>query len=206
MNKLLVKNRIAFFLTIVLTQTAVFADESVRESDKPLPESGVVVSTAMAQPVQTLSDIKKIFVTPLGTGDDSELIRQKIINQLIQSGILRVVDTPDEADATLTGVACIYSGMDFSISNGTGSGGTYQRVNLVVRLVSKTKQVLWTWDATQSRRRRATPIVATALICPVALVPYALFCHRYSVSSEVVKNLAKAIQKDKEANQLSCAH
>jgi hypothetical protein len=187
---------------ITLTQATVFADESVKSPDKPSLESTVVVSSAAAQPVQKLSDIKNIFVAPLGTGDDSELIRQKIINQLIQSEILRVVDSPEEADATLTGVARIYSGMDFSIANGTGGGSTYQTACLVARLVGKTKQALWIWDTTQSRRRKAIPIVATALICPYAL----LFCHRYSVSSELVKDLTKAIQRDKKANQLSCAH
>src|SRR5438128_10358886 len=55
--------------------------------------------------VQRLGDIKKIYVASLGTADGADVIREKIIARLVQSGKVAVVESSEEADATLAGIA-----------------------------------------------------------------------------------------------------
>ncbi len=116
-----------------------------------------VIATAVCLaegPVQRISEVKKLYVASLGTVDGSDLIREKLIVQLIKSGKVSIVDSPEDADATLLGLAETSKGVRYQANEGTyggsASGGTMYHANLVVRLVGKSKQVLWTDEATPS--------------------------------------------------------
>jgi hypothetical protein len=132
-----------------------------------------VVVLADEQPVQKLADVNKIFVAQLGTVRGAELIRQKILNQLTESGHIVVVDTSDEADATFSGVAQLhrYGLYDDLVTSGEA----------VVRLVGKNKQILWTDD--------------------VAINKFPGYSSARKLSSRIadqlVKNLVNAIELDK---------
>ncbi len=94
-------------------------------------------------PVQKLADVKKIFVATLGDQRGAELIRQKIINGLTNSGHITVVESADDADATFNGVARLhrYGLYDDLVTSGEA----------VVRLVGKNKQILWTDEDNRSK-------------------------------------------------------
>jgi hypothetical protein len=132
-------------VTMCLTLIPALADEPTDQqtgkTTSALPATSAIVTVTIPadKSVQKLGDIKKIFVSPLGTGRGAELIRQKIINQLTESGHIVVVDSVDEADATFNGIARLhrYGLYDDLVTSG----------NAVVRLTGKDKQILWTDDA-----------------------------------------------------------
>jgi hypothetical protein len=64
-------------------------------------------SLAVGQNIPTLKTVKKIYVAELGKQPESDLIREKIRLRLAKSKRFTVVDRPEDADATLTGVAGI---------------------------------------------------------------------------------------------------
>ena len=101
---------------------------------------------------QRLSDVKKIFVGSFGNAEGADLIREKIIVRLVKSGKLTIVESPEDADASLTGVAETSKGVRYSASSGpyggTAAGGTTYNASLVVRLVGKSRQILWGDEAT----------------------------------------------------------
>jgi hypothetical protein len=111
----------------------------------PLTE---MVSISADKPAQRLSDVKKIFVASLGTAEGSELIRQKLINRLITTRITTLVDSAEDADATLTGAAEINKRMSFSGAGYGVNGSENYSAEIVVRLIGKNKQVLWTYETT----------------------------------------------------------
>ena len=138
------------------------------------PDSALIVPALINKPVQRLADIKKIFVAPLGTDDGAELIRQKIINRLIKSENFSIVESADDADATLTGAAGISTSVSF---NRYGRGGTHFSAYIVVRLIGKTKQVLW---MEETRPRLFGALSASS-----------------NVAGRVITDLTKAITVDK---------
>jgi hypothetical protein len=143
--------------------------------------TGVFFVAAADDAVQRLGDIKKIYVASLGTAEGADVIREKIISRFVKSGKIVVVESAEEADATLTGIAERSEGVRYAATNGayggSASGGTTYSANVVVRLVGRSKQILWTGEATPR-----------------------LFGSR-SVSSNVadkmVKDILKAIEKAK---------
>ena len=158
-------------------------------------ETGKTLSTTLTapaivipvdKPVQKLGDVKKIFVASLGTAEGSELIRQKLMNRLSKSGSVVLVDSADDADATLTGITNINQRNVFVANLGAGSGfasgGTRYSAELVVRLIGKNQQILWT-DETASRRffggDRSVGSVSS------------------NVTNKLVKSLTEAIAMDK---------
>jgi hypothetical protein len=177
---------IALFLVVTATQASVFADEPAREPWTPPQkiETDIAVSPVV-QPGQKLTDIRRIFVAPLGTAEGSELIRQKAINRLIKSGIVTVVDSAEDADAVLTGTTEINHRHNFGGSiglyGGFVSGRTRYSAESVVRLVGKNKQVLWADEAT-SRWFFASHTVRGA---------------SSNVADKMVKSLIEAIAPDK---------
>ena len=53
--------------------------------------------------IERLQDVKTIFVGSFGDGPGGELIRSKVVSYLVKSKRIDVVESPDSADAVLTG-------------------------------------------------------------------------------------------------------
>jgi TolB-like protein len=113
------------------------------------------VPTESVQEPAALASVKTIYVEDLSHGEDpllvegSDLVKEKILARLSQSKRFSVVDAPDKADATLTGVAGFqrwYFGME-SFYGLEGSLNTqYSGVGMVRLLDSKTKEPIWTHE------------------------------------------------------------
>jgi hypothetical protein len=97
----------------------------------------VCMLAAQTQAPKSLDDVHTIFVDSLGSGENSGLIRDKLVNRLSASKRFQVVLDADKADAIMTG-----SGVD-------SAGGPYGAVHAAaaVRLVTKDKQILWVSEA-----------------------------------------------------------
>ena len=67
-----------------------------------------VICQCQAQTTQALSQVKKVYVAPLGDRKGADAIRQRIADRLQASGKLKVVDRPEDADATVTGAGGIW--------------------------------------------------------------------------------------------------
>ena len=88
--------------------------------------------------VEHLRDVKTIYVADLGTNDSARVLRARLVNRLAKSKELRVTEDPERADARLTGIV---EGRDRFV-NGT----SLRRYDLVVKLLSRDKSVLWVKD------------------------------------------------------------
>ncbi len=117
-----------------------------------------------------LSDVKTIFVAPLGTDEGAELVRQKVINKLIRDKLFTVVESPSSADAVLMGASGVNHRHHLIVTNSFISTGTRYSAECVVRLVGKNQQVLW-MNETSTRRlfgphsaRAASSTVADKLV------------------------------------------
>ena len=152
-------NRSLFLFIVVALSVipAARADEQQAVADVTL--STTVAVAAPVDTVQKISDVKKIYVAPLGTVEGSERVRQKIINRLIKSGIVTVTEVPDHADATLTGTTEVNQRQSLrgsmSLYGGYGGGSLRGRTRYsaesVVRLIGKNNDVLWTDEVSTSK-------------------------------------------------------
>jgi hypothetical protein len=102
--------------------------------------------SCMAQsPGTRLRDIHTVYVTNLGDSEGANLIREKLINELIKSKRLQVTEAPDQADAVLSGAA---------VEEQVLVRGRYD-ASLVLRLTTSQKMVLWTDDEKPSHFSRS---------------------------------------------------
>lgn len=128
---------------------------------------------------QRLSDVRKIFVASFGSAEGADLIREKVIVRLVKYGKITVVESPEDADASLAGVAERSTGVRYNANSGlngsNATGGTTYNASLVVRLVGKSKQILWADEATP--RLWGSSSVSS------------------NVADKIVKDLIKAIEK-----------
>ena len=100
-----------------------------------------------------LVNVKKIYIGDLGGEDGSDLVREKIRVRLMKSDRFAVVETPDSADAILTGVAGVETRQSSSINTNPatgavyGSGGTSYAGLGVLRLVDvKSQETIWFFE------------------------------------------------------------
>lgn len=110
------------------------------------------VPTDIVQDLPALASVRSVYIADLTHGEDpylvegSDQVRERIRARLVQSGRFSVVDTLEEADAALTGVAGFqrwYFGME-SFYGLEGSLNTqYAGIGMVRLLDSKTKQLIW---------------------------------------------------------------
>lgn len=110
------------------------------------------VPTDIVQDLPALASVRSVYIADLTHGEDpylvegSDQVRKRIQARLVQSGRFSVVDTLEEADAALTGVAGFqrwYFGME-SFYGLEGSLNTqYAGIGMVRLLNSKTKQLIW---------------------------------------------------------------
>lgn len=108
-----------------------------------------------------LAGVTTIYVDALGGGENSGLIRDKIVNRLIKSGRFQVSNDPAKSDATLTG--SVAESQMFGFSN--GSGGTRYDATAAVRLISRDQAVLWVSETKNGRfSRSASSSVADHIV------------------------------------------
>lgn len=147
--------------------------------------------SASSQTGMTLGTIKTFFVGPLGSGEGADLIRQKLINRLIKTGLIGVTESESEADAVLTGAAQIDKRHYLAMTGNYANGGTRISAQSVVRLVGKNKQILWTDELTSSPQLRA---IIGACFGGVKSVRSA----SANVADKTVKDLCDAITADRK--------
>jgi hypothetical protein len=129
--------------------------------------------TTVAQNTQRLAGVKKIYLGELGKDENSDLIREKIRIRLMKSERFSIVETPEDADAILTGAAGVSSKHVSTVSTNpatgqvSGSGGTVYDGSAVVRLVDpKTKETIWIYEYARGffRPRSASGDVAGKIV------------------------------------------
>lgn len=173
-------------LVIVLSLTGTLAQAGEMDRTTVIAAKSGAIQQNYGRPstgtYQQLSSIKSIFVAPFGNADVSEEIRQKTINRLVKAGF-DVQDSPQEADAVLTGVATIKVSenvngyMDVNKGNGFGTinGSTTFTPSFAVRLIGRNGQMLW---SDESRFRLIHSPSPTS-----------------NAADQIVKDLVKAITK-----------
>lgn len=98
-----------------------------------------------------LDNVKTIYVDDLGGQNKSDLIREKLIGYLNKTTRFKTVETPEEADAVLTGEASVETaGKGRIISPTTGKAASNKEFSrhgvAALKLVdAKTKNVIWTF-------------------------------------------------------------
>ena len=122
----------------------------------------------------TLRDVRTVYVDYLGSAEGAEWIREKVINRIVKSGKISLAETPESADATLTGIGTVRQ----------NARGGYD-ATLVARLVGKNSQILWVGEA-----KPRQPIVS------IGNVSIGSVSASSSVADKVVNDLLKAIEKD----------
>jgi hypothetical protein len=103
------------------------------------------------EPSHRLQDVHKIYVDTFSTGVDAEVIRSKVIAQLVKSGRFEVVQSQEQADASLVGSSQVTSAerTGANVIGGTviANSGTVYHATAGVRLVGKDQKILWADDA-----------------------------------------------------------
>jgi len=90
-----------------------------------------------------LANIKKIYIASLGNEEGAGVVRENIRLRLAKSTRISVVETPDKADAVLTGVA----GVERRYSGSGGNLRTRYAGIGVLRLIDvKTSETVWTFE------------------------------------------------------------
>jgi phosphate ABC transporter phosphate-binding protein len=112
----------------------------------------MLVSVAVAQKAETLSNVKKVYVGSLGNAKGADAIRHRIADRLRASHKVEVVSTQDEADATVTGSGQVWVTGHISASaraSGASSQGVYDGF-LSVDIIGKGGSTLWSYLVTPS--------------------------------------------------------
>lgn len=122
-----------------------------------------------------LRDVKTVFVGSFGTGEGADLIRAKVLAALVKSGRLDVVESPERADAILTGSGEVTKDARYT----QGQGETKDTATAAVRLVGRADQkILWADEA------------STGL--------FVFGSATSSAANGIVKKLLAAIEKDRK--------
>jgi hypothetical protein len=131
--------------------------------------------------VQRLQDVHKIYVDTFGNGEGADVIRSKVITRLVKSGRFEVVQSPDQADAILTGASQVSKTAHYSASTngqyGNASGGTRYHATAGVQLISKDQKILWADDTSNGAFSRSASS---------------------SLADRIVKNLIKALSQQEK--------
>ena len=106
---------------------------------------------AQAPGSRLLKEVHRIYVGPLGESDDANLVREKLVAYLTDAKSVKVTEDEKGADAVLSGRASvktqaqgIYVNRTLGVATG---GGTVEDIQLVVKVMSPDKTVLWAYDA-----------------------------------------------------------
>ena len=113
------------------------------------------IPTDLVQDLPALASVRSIYVEDLTHGEDPHLVegsgevREKIMEKLAKSGRFSIVDSLEQADAALTGVAGFqrwYFGMEAFYGLEGSLNTQYSGIGMVRLLDSKTKQPIWTHE------------------------------------------------------------
>ncbi len=113
------------------------------------------IPTDIVQDLPALASVRSVYIEDLTHGEDphlvegSDLVKEKIKARLVQSGRFSVVDTPEQADAALTGVAGFqrwYFGMEAFYGLEGSLNTQYAGIGMVRLLNPKTKEPIWTHE------------------------------------------------------------
>jgi hypothetical protein len=91
---------------------------------------------SLAPDHHALGGIRSIYLGDFGGGEGADLVREKLRVRLLNSGRFELVESPDRADAVMTGSA----GVEKSIDQGTTN---YQGVGLLRLVDTKTQKTIW---------------------------------------------------------------
>lgn len=113
------------------------------------------VPTDIVKDLPALASVRSVYIEDLAHGEDphlvegSDLVKERIRARLVQSGRFSVVDTPEQADGALTGVAGYqrwYFGMEAFYGLEGSLNTQYSGIGMVRLLHSKTKEPIWTHE------------------------------------------------------------
>jgi hypothetical protein len=121
---------------------------------------------------QSLSGVSRVFVASFGAAEGANLIRECVINRMANSGRFSLAQSPDQADATLTGTAEVKmvdrSGASISWNQQGGHGSASKSVafisRVILRLVGTEQQILWAGEAEKRSFFRPTDAKAAEAI------------------------------------------
>jgi phosphate ABC transporter phosphate-binding protein len=113
---------------------------------------------ARAQSAETLGQVKKVYVEPLGADDAASKVRERIIEQLRKSGRVEVVAAAKNADALIKGNESIWVTGYYSTSPRAPSNARQPILQgfLSVEVVGRDNETLWSYLATPSKFRSAS--------------------------------------------------
>lgn len=113
------------------------------------------IPTDLVQDLPALASVRSVYIEDLTHGEDPHLVegsdevREKIIKRLVKSGRFSVAESPEQADAALTGVAGFqrwYFGMEAFYGLEGSLNTQYSGIGMLRLLDSKTKQPIWTHE------------------------------------------------------------
>jgi phosphate transport system substrate-binding protein len=109
-----------------------------------------LAACASSQTAVSLSQIKKIYVAPLGQGKLGDEFRERIINRLRKDGSVAVVDSRQQADAVLSGDGQIWVTGHVSNNPRTPSNAVHAVYSgfLSARVTDKKNEVMWSYLVT----------------------------------------------------------
>jgi phosphate ABC transporter phosphate-binding protein len=112
-----------------------------------------VIVRCQAQAATTLSQIKKVYVAPLGNQKGADTIRNRIADRLRASGKLSVVDSPREADATITGAGGIWvtGYMSVGVRSSHANRQPVYDGFLSIEVLSNAGATIWSYLVTPSK-------------------------------------------------------
>lgn len=125
--------------------------------------------------IQRLSQIRRIFVGSFGPSEGANLLQNQIISRLFKSRRFEIVNSPDSADAILSGAAATVTIAGKSRGPKSGTGNTHFNTVSAVQLTNQDHTVLW---ADESSKGLSTKSISS------------------SAAARIVKGLLKAINKD----------
>ena len=101
----------------------------------------------------TFSQIKNLYVEPFTGGSQAAALRDSFIHRLKKSGKYRIVDSPQEADAIVTGSGQIWVRGHFTVNSRAPSANrqTVYGGYLSAEILSKDHEPLWSYLVTPSK-------------------------------------------------------
>lgn len=115
----------AYFLLLIVFSSAVLTNAQNKSSNPQL------------------KDIKKIYVSALGSTDKSDVIREKIKIRLMKTGKFTIVDRKEESDAILTGSVVMENPIDVNYSSVSAKN---KGVGVFYLRRTSTDEVIWTYE------------------------------------------------------------
>jgi len=103
-----------------------------------------------AQSAHLLSQVNKIYVEALGHGKTGEEFRNRVVDRLRKKGGLVIVESPDKADAVMSGSAEVWVASHVSLSPRSPSTTQHAVYSgfLSARITGKDNEVLWSYLVT----------------------------------------------------------